>query len=164
MAITRSHVEAHQRTISLTRTFDAPPARVFEAWTDPGQIVQWWAPEGFSVTTCEVEARVGGAFRLCMRSPEGDDYWMRAVYREIVRPERLHFTFEADDEAGKPAIFGFVNATFADDGGRTALTVQVSANGSNPKAAAMLQGMQEGWNQALAGLEAHIANPAGRKR
>jgi uncharacterized protein YndB with AHSA1/START domain len=75
-----------ERTVELTRVFDAPPERVFAAWTDPRHLARWFGPRGFTVHSCEVEARPGGLFRLCSRSPDGKDYWVRGVYRELLPP------------------------------------------------------------------------------
>ena len=83
---------AQDRVLLFTRVFDAPRSAVFKAWTDPKQLVQWFAPEGFSVAFLEMEVRPGGAWRKCMRSPDGVDYWRHGVYFEVVEPERLVFT------------------------------------------------------------------------
>jgi uncharacterized protein YndB with AHSA1/START domain len=66
-----------------------------------------------------MDVRPGGAYRLCMRPTEGDDLWVQGVYREIVAPERLAFTFAWEDAAGKPGHETLVTITFADEAGRT---------------------------------------------
>ena len=76
-----------ERTLIIERVFDAPRALVFKAWTEPERLVLWWGPRGFTMPACTMDARPGGAFRFCMRSPEGTDHWLRGVYREIVEPE-----------------------------------------------------------------------------
>jgi uncharacterized protein YndB with AHSA1/START domain len=88
------------RKLVLTRTFDAPRALVWKAWTKPEQLMRWWGPEGFTSPVCQVDLRVGGAYLFCMRSPEGKDYWSTGVYREIVEPERLVCTDCFADEKG----------------------------------------------------------------
>src|SRR5262245_65569471 len=77
------------REIVTTRLVDAPPDRVFDAWTDPEQIVQWWGPRGFTTTTSTMEARPGGVWRFVMHGPDGRDYQNKITYFEVVRPERL---------------------------------------------------------------------------
>lgn len=57
-----------EREITITRMFDAPRAVVFRAWTDAGQLAQWWGPKGFTNPVCEIDVRVGGAIRIHMRS------------------------------------------------------------------------------------------------
>ena len=62
-----------ERTLVITRVFDAPRPLVFKAWTQPEHIVRWWGPKGFTLTACEMDFRPGGAFRFSMRSPEGTE-------------------------------------------------------------------------------------------
>jgi uncharacterized protein YndB with AHSA1/START domain len=111
------------RELVITRTFEAPRHRVFQAWTEPSQVARWWGPQGFTTTHCDMDIRPGGAFRVCMRSPEGADYWKQGVYREIVEPERLVFTFAWEDAEGKPGHQTLVTVTFAEQGGKTKLTL-----------------------------------------
>src|SRR5713226_3244803 len=86
-------LEARERELVITRIFDAPRNVVFQAWTEPGRAARWWGPQGFVTTYCDMDVRPGGAFRVCMCSPEGVDHWKQGVYREVVEPERLVFTF-----------------------------------------------------------------------
>ncbi|HEU0217713.1 MAG TPA: SRPBCC domain-containing protein [Stellaceae bacterium] len=89
------------RTLVIARIFDAPRPLVFAAWIDPAQAAQWWGPKGFTTVSNEMDVRVGGAWRRCMRSPAGTQHRSRGVYREIVAPERLAFTF-AWEQGGSP--------------------------------------------------------------
>jgi uncharacterized protein YndB with AHSA1/START domain len=155
-----SSVQSHQRTVAITRQFAATRELLFKAWTDPKHLAQWWGPKGFTIPTCEVDLRPGGTLRLCMRAPDGQDYWMRGTYREVVPPERLRLAVEADDETGKPALDGFLTVTFAERDGNATMTLQATAGGTTAKAGAMLEGMQEGWDQSIARLEAHVAKAA----
>ena len=82
---------AGKREVVITRVFDAPRALVFKAWTDPKHIARWWGPMGFTNPICELDARVGGAWRIVMRSPTGIEYPCGGVYREIVRPRAARF-------------------------------------------------------------------------
>ena len=76
------------RELVVTRVIDAPRRLVFRAWTQPEHIARWWGPQGFTTIHCEMDVRVGGAYRFGMRSPQGTEHWKRGVYREIVEPER----------------------------------------------------------------------------
>ena len=109
------------REIVLTRTLDAPRALVFRAWTDPSHLVRWWGPEGFTIPECKMDVSEGGAWRTCMRSPDGKDYKVRGVYREIVKPARLVFTWAWEDETGTPGHETLVTVTFAERDGKTQL-------------------------------------------
>jgi uncharacterized protein YndB with AHSA1/START domain len=107
----------------ITRVFDAPRTLVFNAWTDPAQAACWWGPQGFTTLFCEMDARVGGSYRLGMRSPEGTDHIKQGIYREIVEPERLVFTYAWEDADGRPGHQTLVTVTFAEHGAQTRLTL-----------------------------------------
>jgi uncharacterized protein YndB with AHSA1/START domain len=138
-----------EREIVLTRVFDAPRALVFKAWTDPELIARWWGPKMFTNPVCEVDARPGGKLRIVMRGPDGNDYPMRGVFKEVVPPERLSFTNIAVDAEDKPVIDGFTTVLFADEDGKTRVTVQTRGKAMVPIAAQYLQGMEMGWSQSL---------------
>jgi uncharacterized protein YndB with AHSA1/START domain len=108
----------------VTRVIDAPRALVFRAWTEPAQVARWWGPQGFVTTHCDMDIRPGGAFRCCMRSPAGTDHWKRGVYREIVAPERIVFTFAWEDADGNPGHELLTTVTFTDLGRQTRLTLR----------------------------------------
>jgi uncharacterized protein YndB with AHSA1/START domain len=112
------------RELVITRLIDAPRALVFKAWTEPEHLARWWGPKGFTTIRCEMDIRVGGAYRFGMRSPEGKEYWKVGVYREIVEPERIVFTFAWEDAGGDPGDELLTTVTFAEDGGRTRLTLR----------------------------------------
>jgi uncharacterized protein YndB with AHSA1/START domain len=146
----------NERTLAITRIFDAPRERVFEAWTKAEHLARWWGPQGFTVPTCEADPRPGGVLRLCMRAPDGKDYWMRGTYREVVAPERLVIACTADDEKGITRLDCVINVTFTAQGRKTKLTLHTTASGPTAEAAAMLEGMEEGWKGSLARLDTHL--------
>jgi uncharacterized protein YndB with AHSA1/START domain len=84
--------------LHIERHFAARPERVFQALTDPSELVRWWGPEGFTVPECELDARPGGAWRTCMRSPDGNLHCVSGVYQEIVPPKRLVYTWSWETE------------------------------------------------------------------
>jgi uncharacterized protein YndB with AHSA1/START domain len=142
-----------EREVIITRIFDAPRSLVFRAWTDPKQIKRWWGPKGFTNPVCELDVRVGGAWRIVMRGPNGVDYPGGGVYREIVEPERLVFTNIAEDQEGNKLLDGLTTVTFAEQGGKTKLTLQTRAVALVAGAEAYLEGMEAGWTQSLERLE-----------
>jgi uncharacterized protein YndB with AHSA1/START domain len=115
-------VEPGESTILMTRVFDAPRELVFDAWTDPRHVGQWWGPRGFTTTTFEMDVRPGGEWRFVMHGPDGRDYPNRIVFSEVVRPQRLAYAHRGDDES-EPVSFQ-VTVTFDDVGGRTRLTMR----------------------------------------
>jgi uncharacterized protein YndB with AHSA1/START domain len=121
MSMTRSEVS--DLDLIVTRLIDAPRAMVFKAWTDPTQVARWWGPKGYVTTHCEMDIREGGAYRCCMRSPEGTDHWKRGVYQEILAPERVVFTFAWEDPTGRPGHQTLITVTFEEAGAKTQLTL-----------------------------------------
>lgn len=146
-----------EREITITRVFDAPRSLVFKAWTDGAQLAQWWGPKGFTNPVCEIDARVGGAIRIHMRSPDGQVYPMRGEFREIVAPERLVFTNIAVDAADKPIIEGLTTVTFAEHAGKTTLTLRTRGRAVVDYAVGYLQGMEAGWTGSIDKLEMLLA-------
>ena len=106
---------------------------------------------------CELDARVGGAWRIVMRSPAGIEYPCGGVYREIVEPERLVFTNIATDKEGNPVLDGLTTVIFAEHGGKTKLTLQTRAVAVVAHAAAYLTGTEAGWAQSLERLAEELA-------
>jgi uncharacterized protein YndB with AHSA1/START domain len=156
VAATPSKIFA-EREITITRVFNAPCAMVFKAWTDPKQIAQWWGPKGFTNPVCEFDARVGGAIRVHMRAPDGNVYPMGGEVREIVPPERLVFTNNALDADGNPIIHGFTTVTFAEEGGKTKMTLHTRGTAMTDVAAGYLKGMEAGWTMSIDKLQALLA-------
>src|ERR1700733_4780004 len=89
------------REIVMTRVFDAPRRLVFEAWTKPEHLLQWFGPRSCQLVSCELDFRVGGSWRYILRGPDGKDMVMRGVYQEIQAPERLVSTESFDDYPGE---------------------------------------------------------------
>lgn len=80
-------------TLNIRRSFKAPREKVFKAWTDPQALKKWWGPEGFSTPSAEIDLRVGGKYRLGMKSPEGEVFYLSGIYREVKPPEKLVYTW-----------------------------------------------------------------------
>lgn len=146
-----------EREVTITRVFDAPRELVFQAWTRPEHLMRWWGPHGFTTPVCEVDLRVGGAWRILMRFPDGNEHTAHGVYREIVPPERLVFTNIALDKDGDRLLEGVTTVTFADLGSKTKLTLHTRMTGLVPYAPRMLEGMEMGWSQSLERLGAYLA-------
>lgn len=115
---------ASDRELVLTRVFDAPRELLFQIWTDPAHVACWWGPHGFTTPpeTVALDVRPGGSWRIRMLAPDGVEYWMHGVYREVVAPERLVFTYAGTASPGGPEHETRVTVTFADLGERTEMT------------------------------------------
>jgi uncharacterized protein YndB with AHSA1/START domain len=104
------------REIVSARTFTAPRERVFNAFSDPRQLAQWWGPQGFTNTIHEFDLRPGGMWRLVMHAPDGKDYANESRFAEVVRPERIVFQH-------LEPVHGFrMTMTFSEQAGKTTLT------------------------------------------
>ncbi|MGR8935896.1 MAG: SRPBCC family protein [Gammaproteobacteria bacterium] len=136
----------------IERTFDAPRALVWRAWTDPEHVRQWWGPKGFDSACCEIELRVGSIFRLQMRAPDGNSYPCRGVFREIVAPERIVYDSTADDShacgAGLPPR-SRVTITFSECNNQTTLTLHTRFISAARRDAADRAGFSSSWSQCL---------------
>ena len=104
----------------VTRTIDGPPPSVFAAWTDADLFRQWWVPKslGLTLLSCEVDARVGGAYRLTFDIGGGEPMAFFGRYLEVTPPSRLVWTNEEGD--GGQVV---TTVTFEEDHGRTRLVV-----------------------------------------
>lgn len=149
------------REIVITRVFDAPRQRVFDAWTLPEEIEQWWGPEGFTTTVTELDLRPGGTSRYVMRGPDGAEYPVKGVFREVVAPERIVTTDEFDEGFELPGVElpqGIVaTMLFEEQGPRTALTLTISHATPADRARHEAMGVVAGWNSSFDCLDAYLA-------
>jgi uncharacterized protein YndB with AHSA1/START domain len=105
-----------------------------------------------------MDVRAGGSLRIVMRAPDGSEYPMKGVFREVVVPERLVFTNIAVDAAGNQLIEGVTTVTFVEQAGKTRLTLHTSAVAMADIAIRMIAGMDQGWTQSIDKLEAYLAS------
>jgi uncharacterized protein YndB with AHSA1/START domain len=140
-------------TVTLTRVFDAPRALVWQAWTDPKMMAQWFGPRVFTSSVPELDVRVGGALRIVMHGPDGNDYPMKGIFRTVVPPDRLVFSSIAVDKDGKHLLEGETTVTLTEKDGKTTLRLETHAVGLVPIAPQMLAGMEAGWTQSIDKLE-----------
>lgn len=136
---TQAEVSTGDRELTITRVFDAPRSLVFEAWTKPEHLTRWFCPNNFRVSSCEMDFRVGGKYRLCM-SGFDRDFWVSGEYREIVAPERIVFAGTLDD--GNAVL---TTVTFAELGAKTRLTVHQTYSLETDST----RGARQGWIETL---------------
>jgi len=146
----------NQKTVALTRVFEAPRERVFACWTRAEHLRHWFGPNGYTIHSCETDARPGGVFKLCMRAPDGKEYWVRGEYREVDAPSRLMISCSADDDKGVERLHETIEVTFTESRGRTTVAVNATARGPSEEAAAMIKGMDNGWAQTVERLGQHL--------
>jgi uncharacterized protein YndB with AHSA1/START domain len=154
-------LEAHvakataDREIVITRVFDAPRELVFNAWTDPKHVPQWWGPKGFTTTVHEMDVKPGGVWRFVMHGPDGVDYDNRIVFLEIVKPDHLVYAHASDKEDDLEQFQ--VTVTFTPQGGRTQLTPRMLFASTAQRDKTIEFGAIELGKQSLGRLEAHLA-------
>lgn len=144
------------REIIFTRVFDAPRELVWEAWTNPTHVVNWWGPNGFSTMIEQMDVRPGGVWRHVMHGPDGTDYPNHSVFSEVTRPERLSYSHGGAKKGGPPAEFE-ATITFEEQDGKTKLTMRMVF----PSAAArdkviQVYGAIEGGKQTLQRLHDYL--------
>ena len=110
-----------ERELVVTRTFDGPARRVFEAWTRPELFTRWWVPKSFglSLLSCDMDVRVGGKYRLVFRVGASDSMAFFGTYVEVVPHSRLVWTNEEGGEGGP-----VTTVTFEERDGKTLLVMR----------------------------------------
>lgn len=149
------------RELVIERIFDAPRELVFKAFAEPERLARWWGPKGWTLPVCKMDFRPGGVWHYCMRGPEGGESWGKAVYREIVEPERIVYTDAFADADGNP-IEGMpemlITVEFAEHEGKTKLTSRTRfasvADLEATLAMGVVQGITETWDR----LAEHLAS------
>jgi uncharacterized protein YndB with AHSA1/START domain len=154
----RATPETSDREIVVTRVFDAPRELVFKAWTDPQHLAHWWGPNGFSITTHEMEFKPGGVWRFVMHGPDGRDYQNKVLYVEITEPERLVY-----DHVSGPQFR--MTVTFANQGGKTSITAQMLFDSAALRDKTVKEfGAVEGLKQTIGRLGEHVTQMKERRQ
>ena len=135
--------------LHLRRFFAAPRQMVFDAWTKPEMVKEWWGPKGFTNPVCKLDARGGGEIRIHMQAPNGTVYPMTGRFIEFYPPYRFHFTSGPVDKNGQPILETWTSVFFEEKNGGTEVVVDVHVTKSTPEAVGPLKGMREGWNQMM---------------
>ena len=164
-------LDSREREFVISRHFAAPRERVFRAWVEPAQLTQWWGPYGFSNPVCELDVRPGGAYRIVMRGPDGVDYPLKGVYREVVPPARLVMTDDCSEHPEawhaqldpgrrpgepRPALDALSTVTFNEEADGTRLEIRTQFASAAILDAMLRMGMTGGWTQSLERLERHL--------
>ena len=144
------------RELILVREFNAPRALVFEMWTTPKHVAEWWGPHGFTNPVVEMDVRPGGKYRIVMRDANGVDYPGKGKFVEVVEPERLVITdeFDMEDTPDSEAVW---TVAFDDIDGRTELTIRVLCQNVKDRRTLVEMGWREGTIEALERLETYLA-------
>ena len=144
--MTKAITSTEGRDLILTRVIDAPPEKVFRAWTEPELLRQWFAPKPWTTPNVEIDVRAGGSSLFVMRNPDGNEFPNRGVYLEVVKNQRLVFT-DAFTRAWEPSPKPFMTVilTFEDLGGKTRYTARVRHWTEADRDAHEKMGFHAGW-------------------
>lgn len=136
------------RELVLTRLFEAPPEKVYRAWTEPDLLKRWFAPLPWTTPVAILDVRPGGANVIIMRSPHGEDIPNHGIYLEVVKNQRLVFT-DAYTRAWEPSEHPFMTVilTFEDLDGKTHYTARVRHWTVADREAHEQRGFHQGWGQ-----------------
>lgn len=132
--------------LEVDRLIDAPRARVYEAWSKPEQLKQWFAPKPFQLVIKSMDFRDGGRYEMAMRGPNGEDFPFTGTYRDIDPPKTLSWTGEFPDMP-KDSILTVV--TFTEEGGKTRVRARQTFSVLSPTAKHAVAGAQEGWGMTM---------------
>lgn len=170
----RAKLASDELDFVITRDFDAPCASVYACWTEADRLAQWWGPRSLVETQCELDVRVGAAYRIVMRSPDGVEYPITGLYKAVVPQQRLVMTMDCtehpaawhdmvkpDREPGDSNPVGEMLTTvqFDDLDGRTRLTVRSRFRAKAILEAMLGMGMTEGWSESLDRLTELLSKP-----
>ena len=89
-------------TLIVRRRIRASPAKLFAAWTQPALLVRWWGPQGVACPAAEIDLRVGGAYRIANRFPDGTVVWIAGIFEVIEPAHRLTYTWRLESHDGPP--------------------------------------------------------------
>jgi uncharacterized protein YndB with AHSA1/START domain len=150
------------REIALTRVFKAPRQLVYEAFSKPEILKRWFGPRGWSLVTCDIDARVGGGFRFLLRAPDGRELGMRGTYRELSPPTRSVHTESFDDFPGECQV----TSVFTEHDGYTTLAATILYPSREIRDAVIKIGMEHGAAESYDKLEetlssGELASPGG---
>jgi uncharacterized protein YndB with AHSA1/START domain len=139
--------------IPIVRVFDAPRDQVFRHWVEAEEVSTWFAPEGFTITTCQVDARPGGRWRVTFRSAAGEVHHEYGEFREVVAPEKLVFTLTQEDGSGHAGPETLVTVVLVEKGAQT----EMIFNQTGLVSAAIRDGNAEGWQECFNKLVRRLA-------
>jgi uncharacterized protein YndB with AHSA1/START domain len=134
----------------LERTVPVPPQAVWDAWTLPDQLVQWFTPRPWTTAACDIDLRPGGVFRTVMRSPEGEEFDNTGCYLVVETGRRLVFT-DALGPGFRPNAEPFMTAEIIIEADGDGTRYRAIARHANPESRARHEemGFAEGWSTAL---------------
>jgi uncharacterized protein YndB with AHSA1/START domain len=156
---TSLHAPAQARELVIERQFAASRTVMFQMFTQPEHLKHWWAPGPYTLPICTLDLRPGGIWHYCIRSPQGQDFWARSVYSEVIPPEKLVYTSTSADEYANPTEGipeHLTTVTFTQDDNFTLVRAQISFASAQALQAAVAMRMWEGMNMTWDSLIRYV--------
>jgi uncharacterized protein YndB with AHSA1/START domain len=139
--------------LKISRVISAPRARVYDAWTKPEQMKEWFAPKPFQLVVKTMDFRVGGRFEMSMRGPDGSEFPFSGTYRVIEAGKKLEWTGEFTEG---PVDQMTTTVTFADEGGKTRVDAHQRFHVMTETIKHATAGAKQGWGMTLDQLAAYV--------
>lgn len=154
-------VETNGSQLTLTREFDAPRQKVFEAHSDCKHLMNWWGPRTWPLTYCRIDFKVGGKWHFCMTGPEGMESWGLVIYHEIKAPELIAYEDHFSDKDGNrntqfPSTE--VRTEFIEKEGRTIVRSIARYASAEDLKKVIDMGMEAGITETFDRLEEYLAD------
>ncbi len=145
--------------IEITRVFDAPLALVWEVWTNPVHVKEWFGPHGFTTPLYETDLRTGGVMRYHMRAPDGSVFPSEGRFEEVVPHERI-VVVGTVEIAGNVEFTARTEARFSEANGRTTIAIRQTYTNVGPIGKQAIGGASIGWAQQFERFEAYLRSQA----
>ena len=153
------------KEVVIERTYDASPETVWQAWTNPELLKQWWGPDNVTIPECDLDLRVGGRFYIVMEAgaamgPYKGTKWPMLAHYTVIQPHtKLAYTSQAwtDGQKDTTMIDQTTELTLTAEGGKTKAVVRAAILKTGPKAGGAVQGMQMGFTQQMEKLQKFLA-------
>lgn len=138
-----------RQPLNITRTFEAPRQAVWDAWTQPEQFKQWFMPAPFTIPSCELDVRPGGAMHIDTQGPDGVIMPVVGEYKVVDEPSKLVLVSSPLDADGNKLFEVQQTITLTEADGRTTLEITSEVLSASENAEQFLNGMEPGLNQAF---------------
>jgi glutathione S-transferase len=138
--------------LTVTRMIRAPRQKVFDAFVKPELVRKWFGPRGFTITRADIDARVGGRYRMTMQPRSGEPYTVVGEYRELASPERLSFTWKWEGETMGALPETLVTVTLTERRAEHGVETEVKLLHSGFPAMEARESHSQGWSSSLNGL------------
>jgi uncharacterized protein YndB with AHSA1/START domain len=156
------------KTVEFERTYNAPAGKVWQAWTDPEQLKQWWGPDNVTIPECEIDLKVGGRIYIVMQATEamgeyaGTRWPMEAQITQLEPNQKLVYEAKAwteGDEEGT-TIETVQELNMAEENGKTKMNLKATLHKAGPKAGMAVEGMKYGYAQQFDKLDKYLSKEA----